>query len=49
MSVTTSDESTIGERDPYTAPRLTRHGRLDELTQGKGNKQTEKGSEADGV
>jgi hypothetical protein len=39
------DRST--EREPYTTPELTRHGSLEELTQGAGGKQTEKGSAVD--
>ena len=35
------------EREPYVAPVLTRHGSLEELTQGAGSKQVEKGSGAE--
>jgi hypothetical protein len=37
-------EGSIPERDPYTTPELTEHGSLEELTDGAGTKQTEKGS-----
>jgi hypothetical protein len=35
------------EREPYTTPKLTRHGSLGELTEGAGSKQVEKGSGAE--
>ena len=37
----------LSERQPYTTPELTRHGSLDELTHGAGNKAVEKASEPD--
>jgi hypothetical protein len=44
MSVSRPNEITAAERDSYTAPELTRHGSLDELTDGAGNKEIEKDS-----
>jgi hypothetical protein len=41
------DGNHADEREPYTAPRLTRHGSLEELTQGAGSKAVEKGSAQD--
>jgi hypothetical protein len=49
MSGTRQGEVPAAEREPYTAPELTRHGSLDELTQGTGTKDNEKGSTSDGV
>jgi hypothetical protein len=38
MSESKQGETPADEREPYTAPGLTRHGNLDELTQGGGPK-----------
>ena len=35
------------ELEAYASPKLTRHGSLEELTQGAGNKDAEKGSSFD--
>jgi hypothetical protein len=34
----------MSEREPYVVPKLTRHGSLEELTQGAGGKAVEKAS-----
>jgi hypothetical protein len=41
--------SESGEREPYATPELTRHGSLEELTQGAGGKLNEKGSTAESM
>jgi hypothetical protein len=42
-------EVPAAEREPYATPELTRHGSLDELTQGAGSKVGEKGSTGDAI
>jgi hypothetical protein len=44
MSEGSQDKPQVSEREPYGPPELTRHGGLDELTQGAGSKDIEKGS-----
>jgi hypothetical protein len=38
------DREDVTQREAYTTPELTRHGSLDELTQGAGIKEIEKSS-----
>jgi hypothetical protein len=42
-----TDREDVTEREPYITPELTRHGSLEELTQGQGNKEVEKSSFTD--